>query len=125
MLIKLISEINHRRCYMVSTMFSDLVDRPLNLTAYNDRPFSFLSKAAHNDLGNISGIDLIENGNRAAREAWQNSQLTNLLKHAHARSRFWRQRMPARMINHKILKYIPAQSRADVAAQEYISGSCD
>ena len=104
-------------------MFSDLVDRPLNPNAYDDRPFTFVGKAAHNDLGNIAAIDLIENGDRAAREAWQNRQLTNLLKHAHAGSKFWRQRMPSRMINHGILKYIPVQSRLDVVKQVTSEGS--
>jgi phenylacetate-CoA ligase len=104
-------------------MFSDLVDRPLNPNAYNDSPFTFLGKAAHNDLGNIAAIDLIENGERAAREAWQNRQLTNLLKHAHARSKFWRQRMPSRMITPAILKFLPVQSRVDVVAQVESEGS--
>jgi phenylacetate-CoA ligase len=98
-------------------MFSNLVGRPLNPDGYNDRPFTFIDPAAHNDLGNIAAIDLIENGDRAARENWQNRQLTNLLRHAHARSKFWQRRMPSRAITHNILKFIPVQSRADIAAQ--------
>src|SRR5215469_6203040 len=95
----------------------DLIERPLTGKAYGERPFTFLDQAAQNDLANVMAIDLIENGDRAAREDWQNRQLTNLLKHAHARSAFWRKRMPSRMINYSIMKYLPVQSREDVTTQ--------
>jgi phenylacetate-CoA ligase len=104
-------------------MFIDLTGRPLNLNAYHTTPFTFLSQAAQNDLANITAINLIENGDRAPREAWQSRQLTNLLKHAHARSKFWRQRMPSRVISHGILKHLPVQSRQDVAAQTKLEGA--
>jgi phenylacetate-CoA ligase len=104
-------------------MFSDLTERPLNSNAYNNAPFTFVSQAAHNDLATIMAIDLIENGDRIARENWQNRQLTNLLKHAHSRSKFWRQRMPSRIITHGILKYLPIQTRADVMKQAESEGS--
>src|SRR5262249_49788540 len=68
-------------------------------------------------------INLIEYGDRMARENWQNRQLTNLLKHAHDRSAFWRKRMPSRMINHGLLKFLPVQSREDVATQVNLEGS--
>ena len=103
-------------------MFSDLTKRPLNTDAYSVEPFTFLDQAVQNDLANITAIDLIENGPREARERWQNRQLTNLLRHAQARSKFWRQRMPSRMINHGVMKYLPIQSRADVAAQIELDG---
>jgi len=98
-------------------MFSDLTTRPINPSAYSDRAFTFLNQAAQNDLANITAIDLIENGNRAAREQWQNRQLTNLLRHAQTHSQFWRRRMPSRLITHDALKYLPAQTRKDIAAQ--------
>jgi len=104
-------------------MFIDLTGRPLNLNAYHTTPFTFLSQAAQNGLANITVINLIENGDRAPREAWQNRQLTNLLKHAHARSKFWRQRMPSRIINHGIIKHMPIQRRGDVAAQVKLEGA--
>jgi phenylacetate-CoA ligase len=104
-------------------MFSDLTTRPVNSNAYTTQPFTFLDQATQNDLANITAIDLIENGDRAARESWQNRQLTNLLKHAHARSKFWRRRMPSRMITHGIMKHLPIQSRADVATQVELEGS--
>ncbi len=105
------------------TMPFDLIERPLNANAYGDRPFTFLDQAAQNALANITAINLIENGDRTARENWQNRQLTNLLKHAHARSAFWRKRMPSRMINYGIMKYLPIQRREDVTTQVNLEGS--
>ena len=104
-------------------MFSDLIKRPINADAYSVDPFTFLDQSVQNDLANIAAINLIENGPREARERWQNRQLTNLLRHAQAHSKFWRQRMPSRMINHGVMKYVPIQSRADVAAQIKLDGS--
>ena len=104
-------------------MLSDLTARSLHSNAYSDLPFTFLDQAAQNDLANITAIDLIENGDRTARENWQNRQLTKLLRHAQARSKFWRQRMPSRMINHGIMKYLPIQSREDIATQMKLEGS--
>jgi phenylacetate-CoA ligase len=104
-------------------MFAELTKRPLNLTAYSDRPFTFVDQDIHTDLANIAAINLIEHGDRTAREFWQNRQLTNLVRHAHARSNFWRQRMPSRMIGHGILKYMPIQSRKDVVTQVNLEGS--
>ena len=104
-------------------MLSDLTTRSLHSNAYSELPFTFLDHAAQNYLANITAIDLIENGDRTARESWQNRQLTNLLRHAHARSKYWRQRMPARMINHGIMKFLPIQSREDIATQVKLEGS--
>jgi phenylacetate-CoA ligase len=104
-------------------MLSDLTARSLHSNAYSDRPFTFLDQAAQNYLANITAIDLIENGDRTARENWQNRQLTNLFRHAHARSKFWRQRMPSRIINHGIMKYLPIQRREDIGTQVALEGS--
>ena len=104
-------------------MFSDLTKRSLCSDAYSSRPFTFLDIAPQTFLANIAAINLIENGDRAARENWQNRQLTNLLRHAHAGSKFWRQRMPSRMISHGIMKYLPIQTREDIATQAKLEGS--
>lgn len=101
----------------------DLTGRPLNAKAYDDRPFTFLDEAAQNDLANINAINLIENGDRTAREDWQNRRLTHLLRHAQARSAFWRNRLPSRTLNHGMMKYVPVQSRQDIAAQANLEGS--
>ena len=104
-------------------MLSDLTARSLYSDAYSDQPYTFLDQDAQNYLANITAIDLIENGDRTARENWQNRQLSNLLRHAHSRSRFWRQRMPSRMINHRIMKFLPIQSREDTGIQVALEGS--
>ena len=104
-------------------MFFDLTTRPLNANAYSDSPFAFLDPAAHSDLANITAINLIENGEREARENWQNRRLTFLLRHAQSRSAFWRKRLPSRMINHEAMKYVPVQSRQDIATQTALEGS--
>src|ERR1700676_4786274 len=104
-------------------MFSDLIARPLQPNAFSDHPFAFMDRAEQNDLANIAAIDLIENGGRAARENWQKKQLTNLLRHAHAHSKFWRQRMPSRMISHGILPHLPIQTRQDIATQTKLEGA--
>ena len=97
--------------------------RRLQPTAFSDRPLSFLSPAAQEDISNIIAIDLLERGDRVARENWQNRQLTNLLRHAQARSKFWRQRMPSRILNHDAKKYLPVLAREDVAKQVELEGS--
>ena len=104
-------------------MFSDLAERPVNANGYSDHPFTFLEQSAQIDLASITAINLIENGAREARERWQNRQLANLLKHAQKHSKFWRQRMPSRMISPGIIKYLPIQSREDVATQCKLDGS--
>ena len=104
-------------------MFSDLTLRPLTPNAYSDQQYALLQPVAQKDLSNIMSINLIENGDRIARENWQQRQLTNLLRHAHAHSKFWQRRMPSRMINHGIMKYLPIQSRQDIVAQVEIEGS--
>jgi len=76
-----------------------------------------------NDLANITAINLIENGDRTARENWQNKHLTNLLRYAQAHSKFWRQRMPSRTINQNAMKYLPIQSRQDIVTQAEREGT--
>jgi phenylacetate-CoA ligase len=104
-------------------MFPDFTGRPLNPGAYSDLPFAFLNQAPQNDLANITAINLIENGDRVARENWQNRRLTSLLRHAQTRSAFWRTRLPSRAINHGAMKYVPIQNRKDIATQVGLEGS--
>ena len=104
-------------------MFSDLAASALKPDAFDDHPFTFLKHTEQNDLANIVAIRLIESGGRTARENWQNKQLTNLLRSTHARSKFWRQRMPARVISHGMMKFLPIQSREDVVTQVKLEGS--
>jgi phenylacetate-coenzyme A ligase PaaK-like adenylate-forming protein len=104
-------------------MFSDLTTRALRSDAYDDHPFGLIGQTEQSELAGIAAINLIENGDRIARESWQNKKLTNLLRHAHARSKYWRQRMPSRMIGHGIMSYLPVQTRKDVATQVELEGS--
>jgi phenylacetate-CoA ligase len=97
--------------------------RPLHPAAFDAHPFAFLKDTQRNDIANIASINLLENGERVARENWQKKQLTNLLRHAHARSNFWRKRMPSRMIDHNIKDYLPIQTRDDLASQVKLEGS--
>jgi phenylacetate-coenzyme A ligase PaaK-like adenylate-forming protein len=108
---------------MVDRMFSDFTPWPVRSDGYDDHPFTFLRHAEQKDLANIAAIGLIENAGRTARETWQNKQLTNLFRHAHTRSKFWRQRMPSRLVGHNIMSHLPIQSRLDVAAQVELEGS--
>ena len=101
----------------------DLTSRPLRLDAYSGRPFLLLDEEAQQDLATITAINLIENGDKISRQNWQNKQITNLLRHAHARSKFWRARMPSRLINHSILRQLPVLSREDIRQQVSLEGS--
>jgi phenylacetate-CoA ligase len=103
-------------------MFSNLTSRPLNPQAYSAHSFAFLDQGALSALANVTAMILVENGDRTARENWQNQQLANLLKHAKTRSKFWRQRLPSR-ISHRSLERLPIQSRADIATQVKLEGS--
>jgi phenylacetate-coenzyme A ligase PaaK-like adenylate-forming protein len=101
----------------------NLETRMLEPDAFGRAPFTFLDQEYQNDLTNIVAINLIENGNRAAREIWQNGQLTNVLRSAQKRSKYWRQRLPSRLISHDDLKYLPIQTREDIAEQVRLEGS--
>jgi phenylacetate-CoA ligase len=104
-------------------VLTNFTSRPLNKRAYSDVPFAFMDQAAQNYLANITTIDLIENGDRTARENWQNRRLKFLLKHAIARSAFWRKRLPSRAIDLGTMKYVPTLGRKDIAAQTELEGS--
>src|SRR5438874_11041726 len=52
-------------------MQSSFKDRVQNINGYGDQPFTFLDPDAHRVVGHIASIDLIENGDRDARENWQ------------------------------------------------------
>ena len=104
-------------------MQSSFKGRPQNVNGYGDQPFMFLDPDAHRVVGHIASIDLIENGDRAARENWQRKQLGNLTSHAFVRSEFWRQRLPSGVGRQDILKSTPILSRKDINAQVQKEGS--
>ena len=98
-------------------------DRPQNISGYGEQPFTFLEPDAHKIVGHIASIDLIENGDAAARARWQKKQLSNLINHAYVRSDFWRQRIPAGVSPQDALQRLPILSRKDIAMQAQKEGS--
>ena len=95
----------------------------LKLTTFSNEPFSFTSPEVHNDLASILEIDLIENGNRQAREQWQEAQLLNLLNFAHSQSPFWKKRIPPDLTKDNLLKKLQILKREDVLCQVKNEGS--
>lgn len=103
-------------------MLSNFSTRTLLPHGFSQLPLSFMAPPVLEDISNIAAVDLIENGDRVARETWQNKQLTNLLRHAHSHSEFWRRRMPPGRIHHGIIRSLPVLSREEVAAQVNLEG---
>ena len=104
-------------------MQPDFRNRPLNVNGYADQSFNFLDPEAHNCIGHIASIDLIENGGRSARESWQRKQLNNLINHAFVRSEFWRRRIPSGWSRQDALRNLPILARKDISAQVQKEGS--
>jgi phenylacetate-CoA ligase len=104
-------------------MQSDLKNRIQNVNGYGDQPFTFLEPDARQLVGDIASIDLIENGDRPAREIWQKKQLSNLINHAYVRSNYWRRRIPSGLSRQDILEKIPILTRKDVVRQVQNEGS--
>jgi phenylacetate-CoA ligase len=104
-------------------MPSSFKDRIQNINGYGDQPFTFLDPDADRVVGHIASIDLIENGDRRARENWQRKQLGNLTNHAYVRSSFWRQRIPAGVGRQDILPNLPVLTRKDTTSQVQKEGS--
>jgi phenylacetate-coenzyme A ligase PaaK-like adenylate-forming protein len=98
-------------------MQSDFKNRIQNVNGYADQPFTFVEPDAHRLIGEIASIDLVENGDRPTRENWQKKQLSNLIKHAYARSSFWRQRIPSGVSRQDILHKMPIVTRRDIVRQ--------
>lgn len=104
-------------------MQSDFRNRTQNVNGYSDQSYNFLDPDAHNCIGHIASIDLIENGDRSARESWQRKQLYNLINHAFVRSEFWRRRIPSGWSRQDALRNLPILTRKDISAQVEKEGS--
>ena len=97
---------------------------PLRNRAFSDKPMTFCDAEPKGALTSIIGKAIaIETGKRNARENWQKAQLTNLLKHAHERSPFWRKRIGTKKISAIKLSDLPILSRSDVVQQVKSEGS--
>jgi phenylacetate-CoA ligase len=97
--------------------------RPQNVNGYGDQPFTFVDPEAHKVIGHIASIDLIENGEKRAREYWQKKQLSNLVNHAYVQSEIWRQRIPDGPGRREVLQNFSILSRKDITAQVQKEGS--
>lgn len=103
--------------------FSRLTSMSLKPGAFSGQPFSLLDGQAHLDLAAILEIDLLENAPREVREDWQAQQLNLLLKHAVARSAFWRTRIPPALCTPHMLSRLPVLTRRDVTEQVRTEGA--
>jgi phenylacetate-CoA ligase len=98
-------------------------DRPQNRNGYGEQPFGFVDPEAYRLIGQITSLDLIENGERAAREFWQKKQFANLVNHAYVQSEFWRQRIPGGHGRKEVLENFPILTRKEITAQVEKEGS--
>ena len=98
-------------------MQSSFKDRSQNVNGLGDQSFNFLDPEGHRVVGHIASIDLIENGDKAARENWQKKQLGNLINHAYIRSDFWRARIPSGIGRSDVLPNMPILTRKDITQQ--------
>jgi phenylacetate-CoA ligase len=104
-------------------MQSDFINRVQNVNGYGDQPFAFLDPEAHKYVAHIASIELIEMGDRRARENWQKKQLGNLINHAYVRSNYWRRRIPSGLNPQDTLRYLPILTRKDITMQVHTEGS--
>jgi len=104
-------------------MKSDFTNHIQNVNGYGDQPFTFLDPEAHKFVAHIVSIDLIENGDRLARENWQKKQFSNLINHAYVRSNYWRQRIPSGLSRQEVLQHLPILTRKDIVMQVQNEGS--
>jgi len=93
----------------------DFSNIPFNPQAFSDKPMAFCRPEVTRFLTTICELVALETGPRAAREAWQSTQMANLLRHAEKRSPFWRERLSA--AHGAGLSGLPILRRADVRAQ--------
>lgn len=93
------------------------------MKAFSDQPFTFTTPQVHHDLATIFEINLIENGDRLAREHWQTQQLINLLNFAYSQSAFWKKRIPTNLPKMNPLKQLPILTREEISLQVNNEGS--
>jgi phenylacetate-coenzyme A ligase PaaK-like adenylate-forming protein len=93
----------------------DFADLPFNARAFSDKPMAFCQPGVARFLTAMFELAALETGPRAAREAWQAVQATNLLRRAAIRSAFWRGRIDAH--GAPSLAALPILRRADVSEQ--------
>jgi phenylacetate-CoA ligase len=100
----------------------DFLQLPLKNDAFSERPMTFCDAEPKQVLSAIIDLVAIETGKRKARENWQKAQLRNLLKHAHERSSYWRERIGTKKISDLKLPDLPILTRSDVVHQVKTEG---
>ncbi len=92
----------------------DFSGLPLRNRAFSDKPMTFCDAEPNGVLTSIIELIAIETGKRIARENWPKGQLTNLLKHAHERSPFWRKRIGTKKVRQMRFDFsqLPLRNRA-------------
>ena len=101
----------------------DLFEHRLHRDGYSEKPMTFLDPEPNAMLSAVTGIALIENGSRSARERWQKIQLRNLVNHVSQRSAFWRARIGNRKASDVDLARLPILTRQDLRTQVASEGS--
>lgn len=94
----------------------------LNNAAFSRLPMNFMDLEARNHLASVMDICVLETGSWKQVENWQKRQVGNLLAHAQQRSKFWKERIGARVSGEK-LPFLPVQTRSDVIQQFANEGS--
>ncbi len=95
-------------------------ERLLLASAFSTQPLELLPRSAQVQLSNISAMQLLENGDRTARETWQRAQLGNVLNHAAQKSPWWRERI---LSAPEGFASLPPLTRSDLAQQSEKEGS--
>jgi phenylacetate-CoA ligase len=96
---------------------------PIGNRAFSEKPMTFLDPGAKSHFSDILDLIAIETGNRKAREYWQQVQQKNILKHAAARSSFWRKRIGTKDPKNIKLFELPILSRGDLVSMVASEGS--
>lgn len=98
----------------------NLDERPILPSAYSTNPLELVPRNVQLQLSNISAIQLLEHGDRVARENWQRAQLGNVLTHAAQKSPWWRERI---LSAPEGFASLPPLTRSDLAQQTEADGS--
>lgn len=99
------------------------LSRLLNPEALSDRPHEILKGGERRILSALMETILLEAADRDVREKWQASQVANIVRHAHARSAFWRSRLTPLPVTPNDFARLPALTRQDLIRQVETEGS--
>jgi phenylacetate-coenzyme A ligase PaaK-like adenylate-forming protein len=93
----------------------DFSAQKLQLNAFSTLPSNLIDMPKIGPLAPVLAMDLLENGDAAARNAWVNQQVFNLLTHARAHSKFWAARLDRKAPNN--LARAPVFRRQELSEQ--------